>query len=93
METVVWPVYIDSNYSRGNGRKLALEYCVDDPKIREINFAAKKLKLDHKMEGGSSYPGSWWERSGRVIINRENVTKLELLKNISKMIKASRERK
>ena len=45
METIVWPVYINSNHSRKEGRRLSLEESVDEPKIREISQALRRLNI------------------------------------------------
>ena len=91
METIVWPVYINSNHSRKEGRMLSLEESVEEPKIREISQALRRLKLQYTVEHEKSFPGSWWEKSGRVTADkREDESKNDFLRNISKMIKIAR---
>lgn len=90
METIIWPVYLDSKKSRSDGRKINKEYAVSGPKLTEISRAARKLKLNPKVEDEKSYPGSWWENSGRVIVERENISKKEILVKISETIKTLR---
>ena len=89
MKTIIWPTYINSEHSRGEGRKLSLEESVEEPKIREISQSLKKLKIQYVVEHNKSYPGSWWEKSGRVVVEQEDMTKLELLRVIAKNIKYS----
>ena len=50
LETIVWPVYMDSNKSRSEGRKIKKEYAISKPKITEISRAARKLNLKPKVE-------------------------------------------
>lgn len=90
MKTIIWPVYINSEYSKGEGRKLSLDESVHDPKIREISQALRKLKIQHVVDHSKSYPGSWWEKSGCVVVDQDSKTKLELLRTISRTIKATR---
>ncbi len=90
METIIWPVYIDSSHTRGEGRKLSLEESVNEPKIREITQVLRKLKIKYVVDHSKSYPGSWWEKSGRIVVNQDEKTKLELLRVISNNIKRSR---
>jgi signal recognition particle subunit SRP19 len=90
LETIIWPVYIDSNKSRSDGRKINKEDAVSSPKITEISRAARKLNLKPKVEDDKSYPGSWWENSGRIKIERENISKNEILLKISETIKTLR---
>ena len=37
MKTIIWPVYINSEHTRGEGRRLSIEESVKDPKVREIS--------------------------------------------------------
>ncbi|MCL2157455.1 MAG: signal recognition particle protein Srp19 [Methanobrevibacter sp.] len=92
METMVWPVYIDSKKSRSEGRKINKEFAVSGPKLTEISRAARKLNLNPKVEDDKSYPGSWWDNSGRVIVEREDISKNEILVKISETIKTLRKR-
>ena len=90
METIIWPVYIDSNRSRGEGRKINKDNAVSEPKLTEISRAALKLDLNPKTEDDKSYPRFWWENSGRIIIETEKTSKNKLLLEISKTIKELR---
>ncbi|OED30731.1 signal recognition particle subunit SRP19/SEC65 family protein [Methanosphaera sp. WGK6] len=90
MKTIIWPVYINSEHTRGEGRKLSLNESVSEPKIREISQALRKLKIQHIVDHSKSYPGSWWENSGRVVVENNDKTKLDLLRSITTQIKLSR---
>jgi len=92
LETTIWPVYIDSKKSRNEGRKINKKYAVSGPKLTEISRAARKLNLNPKVEDDKSYPGSWWENSGRVIVERENISKKEMLTKISETINRLRKK-
>lgn len=90
MKTMVWPVYINSQHSRKEGRMISLEESVEDPKIREISQALRRLKIEYTVEHEKSFPGSWWEKSGRVTVEHDFPTKLELLRKIASTIKINR---
>lgn len=90
METIVWPAYINSEHSRKEGRRLSLEESVEEPKIREISQALRKLKLQYTVEHNKSFPGSWWEKSGRIVVTHDYSTKLELLRKIANTVKINR---
>lgn len=92
MDTIVWPSYIDSKRSRKEGRKINKSDAVSDPKLTEISRAARKLNLNPKTEDDKAYPRFWWEDSGRIIIERENISKNEVLINISETIKRFRQK-
>ena len=89
MRTIIWPVYIDSEKTKKDGRRISKENAVPAPKIREINKAAERLHLNPEVEKYKSYSRSWWESSGRVIVDK-STTKRETLIKITNMIKGMR---
>lgn len=89
MRTIIWPVYIDSKKTKNDGRRISKKDAVSSPKLREISKAAEKLHLNPEVEKYKSYSRSWWESSGRVIVDK-NTTKRETLVKISNMIKGMR---
>lgn len=89
MKTFIWPVYIDSERTKKEGRRISRKNAVQSPKLREISNAAKKLKLNPEVETVKSYSRSWWENSGRVSVDK-NMPKREILIKISNMIKGIR---
>lgn len=89
MKTIIWPVYIDSEKSKKEGRRISKKDAVSAPKLREISNAAKKLNLNPEVENNKSYSRSWWESSGRVSVDK-NIPKRELLLKLSNMIKGMR---
>lgn len=89
MRTIIWPIYIDSQKSKKEGRRISKEDSVSSPKLREISNAAKKLQLNPEVENNKSYSRSWWESSGRVSVDK-NMPKREILIKISNIIKGMR---
>jgi len=90
--TIIWPAYLDSKKTKSEGRKIPKQHAVSSPKLREITQAAKKLRLNPSVEKYKSYPSSWWEGSGRIIIDR-NMSKREVLIKLSNLINGSRKDK
>lgn len=66
---VIWPAYIDQTRSRSNGRIISRKNAVKEPHLNEIKDAAKKLDLNPEVEPEKAYPKSWWEVSGRVLVD------------------------
>jgi signal recognition particle subunit SRP19 len=89
MKTIIWPAYLDSKRTKGEGRKIPQKFAVSSPKLREISKAAERLKLNPEVENSKSYPKSWWETSGRVTVDSKQ-PKREMLIKISNLIKGSR---
>lgn len=85
----IWPQYLDKNLSLSEGRKVSMEYAVTEPSISDIERALKRLGLQYNIDKKSAYPGKWYEKSGRVLVEWED-TKLELLKEVSLKIKEIR---
>lgn len=83
---VVWPQYINSKLTINEGRKIPKESAVPDPSVNEIAKALKKLKYDFEIEKDKSYPGKWFEKSGRVLVDSEE-NKITLLKEIASKMK------
>jgi len=89
--TIIWPAYLDSKRTKAEGRKIPKNKAVSSPKLREVTKAAKKLGLDPKVEKYKSYPISWWEYSGRVVVDKR-MGKREVLFKISNLIRGSRKK-
>jgi len=89
MRTIIWPVYIDSQKSKKEGRRIPKKDAVSSPKLREISSAAKKLQLNPQVENNKSYSRSWWESSGRVSVDKK-MAKREVLIKISNIINGMR---
>ena len=85
----IWPQYLNKNLSLKEGRKIAKEDCVKDPSINEIEKALKRLGLEYELEKERAYPGKWYEKSGRALVEWDK-TKLELIREISLKIKEIR---
>ena len=85
----IWPQYLDKNLSLSEGRKISKENAVSNPTLTEIERALKRLGFTHSVQKERSYPGKWYEKSGRILVEYEN-TKLELIKEVSLKIKEIR---
>ena len=85
----IWPQYLDKNLSLKEGRKISKEDWVKDPKLNEIEKALKRLGLKYNVQKERSYPGKWYEKSGRILVEWDK-TKLELIREVSLKIKETR---
>lgn len=90
MKANIWPANIDAKKTAKEGRKIPLKNAVSSPKLREISRAAAKLGLNPQVEKDKSYPKSWWESSGRVIVDKKQ-PKREILIKISNTIRGLRQ--
>ena len=91
-DVMIRPIYLDSEKSLNEGRKVSKEYAVKEPKIKEIVKATQKLRYKYYAEEDKAYPGEWYNKSGRITITCDE-SKKEILINLSNTIKQMRETK
>lgn len=85
----IWPQYLNKDLSLSEGRKISVEESVKNPSINEIERALKRLGFTYNLEKDKAYPGKWYEKSGRVLVEWEG-TKLDLIREVSLKIKELR---
>lgn len=85
----IWPQYLNKDLSLSEGRKISVEESVKNPSINEIERALKRLGYAYNLEKDRAYPGKWYEKSGRVLVEWEG-TKLDLIREVSLKIKELR---
>lgn len=86
---VIWPACIDRNRTRSEGRIISRKSSVQHPGLDEINKAAESLGLNPRSEPEKAYPRFWWEKSGRVLVDK-TASKTTVARNIAKTIKKER---
>lgn len=69
-----------------------MEYAIENPRIRELEKAAKKLKYTYTLEDNKSYPGEWYNNSGRLLV-QVPIPKKNILISLSEEIIKIREAK
>ena len=89
----IYPEHIDYRFSRRLGRKISLDYAVDDPSLEEIADACKSLKIPYVIESDKCHPGNWIERKGRIRVPKmTKISKRKFLKLLAYRIKQLREK-
>jgi len=88
---VIWPVYLDASRSRSEGRIIARGAAVRTPELGEIEQAALELGLNPLVEADKAYPKSWWEVSGRVLVDKKG-PKSRTARMLAERIKRRRQR-
>lgn len=82
---VLYPAYFNKNLTRKMGRRVPLKLAYDDPGIRRIAIAAKKLGYQVFLDSKKHYPRTWYKKNGRVLIKKED-SKEEQIRAIAKML-------
>ncbi len=82
----IWPAYFDIRYSRGDGRRVAREKAVRDPKVEDIEKAALKLGLKPVLQAGKAYSKYPWMRTGVLLVDKKG-SKTEIINKIAKELR------
>jgi signal recognition particle subunit SRP19 len=90
VENVIYPAYLDSSYSRSEGRRVPLDDAVADPTVDEIAKAVQQVGYDAVIERDKSYAREH-ETRGRVLVqNAEDASKNDLVQAIAAYVKILR---
>jgi len=89
-EYVIWPSYLDSSKTRGEGRRVPRDVAVESPSAAEVANAAKQVGYEPEYEPDKSYPRSWWEDRGRVTVETDD-EKPDVLRAVSAYVEVLRE--
>jgi signal recognition particle subunit SRP19 len=88
-QVVIYPVYLDSAKTEGEGRRIPKSAGVQDPKLGEVAAACARLGLKCTVEEGASHPREPIARRGLVRVAGSG-GKGALLKRIALLIRQSR---
>jgi signal recognition particle subunit SRP19 len=87
-ERILYPGYFDLSRQRSEGRRVPKSSAVPDPKLSDLERAAKKLGLTFRTEA-KPHPAQWMKHEGRLVIVWEG-SKEELLKKMAKKLERKR---
>jgi signal recognition particle subunit SRP19 len=87
---VLWPEYFDSALTRAQGRKVKKSLSVPQPTTELIAKACQSLGLENKVEPEKSYPGRWYEKKGRVLVDRKMPKSKLLVKVGERLVRSQR---
>lgn len=87
---VIYPEYFDADLPRSKGRRVPLSLAAEEPSVKKIAYACKKLGLEYTIEDEKAHPAQWWKQNGRVLIpidKNDKKPKEELIKELSDIIR------
>ena len=84
---ILWPTYFDISKCREEGRRVPKKLGIDKPNIEDIYKAAKKLGHKARMETDKSHPGSPSGHEGRVLVEKGDIKKTELIHLVATELK------
>ncbi len=82
---VLWPEYFDASRTRAGGRRVKKSLAVANPTLEMLEKAVQKLGLEYKIESEKSFPGAWYEKKGRLLVDR-SMAKSELLPKVGELL-------
>ncbi len=84
----VWPAYLDSNLSRGQGRRISINLAAPDVTIDVLAEAAAAAGLESELENDKQYPRNWSGIGGCVVLsNPEGHKKKRVLLMLAKGVR------
>jgi signal recognition particle subunit SRP19 len=86
---VVWPSYFDADLSWGEGRRVAKDLAVMQPKAEDILAAAEEAGLKPVLESGASHPSRPWIVTDLILVEAGK-SKPEILKEIASKMRIKR---
>ncbi|MFW5900276.1 MAG: signal recognition particle subunit SRP19 [Halodesulfurarchaeum sp.] len=92
VENIIWPVYLDAERSRSEGRRVPESLAVSDPTVEEIAEAVRQVGYDALIEPDVAYPRNPREQTGRVAVaNADDSGKSDLLQGVAAYVRALRD--
>ena len=88
-KAIIWPAYFDQTKTRKKGRRVTRNLSVPNPKIEELQEAARKLGLKHEIIADSGYPKAPWQKTGMLMVEKK-APKEQMIKNIAKQLVKAR---
>lgn len=93
VEKVIWPAYLDADYSRSEGRRVSESAAVSDPSVDEIAQAVQQVGYDAVIERDKTYSRESWRERGRVVVkNADDASKNDLIEAVAAYVKVLRDR-
>jgi signal recognition particle subunit SRP19 len=88
-KAIIWPAYFDQTKTRKKGRRVTRNLAVPNPKVEELQEAARKLGLKHEITANSGYPKAPWQKTGMLKVEKK-APKEQIVKNIAKQLVKAR---
>ena len=78
-KTIVWPVYLDSLKTRGEGRRIPQKVAISNPTLVELQRAAEQLGLKPEIDVHKAHPSTPWKKTGRLLIEKTKTKNFNLI--------------
>ncbi|MFX1389435.1 MAG: signal recognition particle subunit SRP19/SEC65 family protein [Promethearchaeota archaeon] len=81
---IFWPQYFDAKKSRNDGRRIPKKFAIEKVNLEDIAKAARNLGYTTEIERHYKYPRTWWEDSGRIVIDSKGKKKSKIMLEVAK---------
>jgi len=84
-KAIIWPAYFDITKTRNKGRRVPKNMAVPNPKIEDLQIAARRLGLKNEIAAETSYPKVPWQKTGSILVEKKT-PKEQIIKNLAKQL-------
>ncbi|PSQ60641.1 signal recognition particle protein Srp19 [Halobacteriales archaeon SW_7_71_33] len=92
VENAIYPAYLDSDRTRGEGRRVPATAAVEEPTVDEIAKAVQQVGYDAVVERDVAYSREHWQERGRVLVKgAEDATKNDIVQAVAAYVTAMRD--
>lgn len=84
-KAIIWPAYFDAAKTRNKGRRVPKTISVLNPKVEELQTAAKRLGLKNEVVAQMSYPKVPWQKTGSILVEKKT-PKEQIIRNLAKQL-------
>jgi signal recognition particle subunit SRP19 len=84
-KAIIWPAYFDVSKTRERGRRVPKSLAVPNPKVEELQTAARRLGLKSEVVALVSYPKVPWQKTGSMLVEKKT-PKEQIIKKLAKQL-------
>jgi signal recognition particle subunit SRP19 len=84
-KAIIWPIYFDAAKTRKEGRRIPKNLAVPNPKVEEIQTAARRLGLKNEVAAQVSFPKVPWQKTGSIFVEKKSA-KEQIIRNLAKQL-------
>jgi signal recognition particle subunit SRP19 len=82
---IIWPAYFDLAKTRNGGRRVPKSLAVPNPKVEELQTAARRLGLKGEVVALVSYPKVPWQKTGSMLVEKRT-PKEQIIKELARQL-------
>jgi len=84
-KAIIWPAYFDATKTRSGGRRVPKNLAVQNPKVEELQTAARRLRLENEVVAQVAFPKVPWQKTGSLLVEKRT-PKEQIIKNLARQL-------